>query len=488
MWWRDAVIYQIYVRSFADSNGDGHGDLPGIRSKLDYLEWLGVDAVWLTPVHPSPNADWGYDVSNYRDIHPDYGTLEDLDALVDDAKRRGIKVLIDLVPNHTSSEHPWFKDRAKRDWYVWADEPNNWESTFGGPAWTKRPDVGRYYLHNFLPEQPDLDWWNPEVRAAFEEILAFWFDRGVAGFRIDVAHALVKDKELRDNPFVGKAKDRREERIYNMNRPEVHDVYRRWREIARGYDPERVLLGETWVAEPKELVKYYGDDDELQLGMYFPFTQADFDAAHLRPIVERWERILPPTAWPSWCGSNHDLPRFPTRWCAGDEAKIRCALTILLTLRGTPLLYYGDEVGMEQVEIPENEQLDRAHSRDGCRTPMPWTREPDGEWWLRWGDTTRNVEDMRADPTSILHLCRDLIALRRELHGPYAPIDGPDGVWAWRRGDSALVAVNLSDRPHVVRGIGGSVGRDTSGARTGEAVEGELRLEPWEGVVLLTGT
>ena len=486
MWWRDAVIYQIYVRSFADANGDGHGDLPGIRSKLDYLQWLGIDAIWLTPVHPSPNADWGYDVSDYLDIHPDYGTLEDFDGLVADADARGIKVVIDLVPNHTSDRHPWFRDPAKRDWYVWADEPNNWESTFGGPAWTKHPDVGRYYLHNFLPEQPDLDWWNPEVRRAFEEILAFWFDRGVAGFRIDVAHALVKDRELRDNPIVGKAADRREERIHNMNRPEVHDVYRRWRELARGYDPERLLLGETWVADPKSLVEYYGNDDELHLAMNFPFTQADLDAAALRPILERWESILPPSAWPVWCGSNHDLVRFPTRWCGGDEAKIRCALMILLTVRGTPLLYYGDEVGMEQVEIPEDEQLDRAHSRDGCRTPMPWTREAVGEWWLRWGDTTRNVEDMRSDPTSILHLCRDLIALRRELRGPYTPVDSSAGVWAWRRGESGVVAINLSNAPGAVRRVAGTVRRDTSGSRAGEAVEGELRLGPWQGVIVLT--
>ena len=204
MWWRDAVLYQIYVRSFADANGDGHGDLPGIRSKLDYLEWLGVDAIWLTPIHPSPNADWGYDVSDFHGVHPDYGTLDDLDALVADAGARGMKIVLDLVPNHTSSEHPWFSDPAKRDWYVWADEPNNWTSTFGGSAWTKHPEVGRYYLHNFLPEQPDLNWWNDGVRDEFEETLRFWFDRGIAGFRIDVAHALVKDAELRDNPSVGK--------------------------------------------------------------------------------------------------------------------------------------------------------------------------------------------------------------------------------------------------------------------------------------------
>src|SRR5215210_4708775 len=200
MWWRDGVIYQVYVRSFADGNADGHGDLPGLRSKLDYLEWLGVDAVWLTPVHPSPNEDWGYDVADFYGVHPDYGTLEDLDELVRDAGDRGIRILLDLVPNHTSDRHPWFGDPAKRDWYVWAEKPNNWRSTFGGPAWTFHSEVRKYYLHNFLPEQPDLNWWNDKLRDEFDRILRFWFDRGIAGFRIDVAHALVKDRNLRDNP------------------------------------------------------------------------------------------------------------------------------------------------------------------------------------------------------------------------------------------------------------------------------------------------
>jgi alpha-glucosidase len=483
VWWRDAVVYQVYVRSFADANGDGHGDLPGLRSRLDHLAWLGVDALWLTPVHPSPDADWGYDVADYLGVHPDFGTMDDLDGLVADAGARGIRVLLDLVPNHTSDRHPWFSEHP--DWYVWADEPNNWESTFGGSAWTRHAETGRWYLHNFLPEQPDLDWWRPEVRAAFEEILRFWFDRGIAGFRIDVAHSLVKDPLLRDNPVVGEADDRREERVYNMNRPEVHDVYRRWRAIAREYDPERLLLGETWVAEPRELAKYYGDDDELHLAMNFPFVEAPLAADAMRPIVERWESVLPESAWPVWCGSNHDVVRFPTRWCDGDEAKIRCALLILLTLRGTPILYYGDEIGMEQVAIPEAEQRDRAHSRDGCRTPMQWSRDASAEWWLRWGDTTRNVEDMRADPTSVLHLCRDLIAVRRGLHGRYASLDAPDGVWAWRRGDSAVVAVNLSERAATVHGVTGSVRIDTRRGREGEPVAGALRLDPWEGAVVL---
>ena len=477
MWWRDAVLYQVYLRSFADGNGDGHGDLEGLRSKLEYLEWLGVDAVWLTPVHPSPNHDWGYDVADYYGVHPDYGTLDELDALVADAGRRGLKVLLDLVPNHTSDQHPWFAVPEHRDWYVWAKRPNNWESVFGGPAWTLDERSGEYYLHNFLPEQPDLDWWNDDVRAEFERILRFWFDRGIAGFRIDVAHGLVKDSLLRDDP------DPKERRMA-MHQREVHDIYRRWRALAREYGPERLLLGETWVEDLLDLARYYGDDDELHLAMNFRFVEADLDAAELRAVVEASTNAFPSDAWPVWCSSNHDIVRFPTRWCMGDESKIRCGLLVLLGLRGTPILYYGDELGMEQVAIPEREQLDRAHQRDGARTPMPWSSAPDGEWWIRHGDLTRNVADMRDDPTSTLAFTRELIQVRKRLPQPMASIQAPDGVWAWRRGESAVVAVNLSDRAATVDGVQGAVALDTGGARRGEAVAGTLRLGAWEGVVV----
>jgi alpha-glucosidase len=490
MWWRDGVIYQVYVRSFADADGDGHGDLAGLRSKLDYLAWLGVDTVWLTPINPSPNEDWGYDVSDYVDVHPDYGTLADLDELVGDAEARGLRIVLDLVPNHTSDRHPWFHDPAKRNWYVWADKPNNWRSTFGGPAWTFHDEAGRYYLHNFLPEQPDLDWWNEEVRAEFDRILRFWFERGIAGFRIDVAHALVKDKHLRDNPRRTSG-DVRKERVFNMNQPEVHDVYKRWRKLADSFDPPRIFVGETWVSDVDDLARYYGTDDQLHMAMNFPFTLAPLRASALRGVVERTEHAYPREAWPVWTGSNHDIVRFPTRWCGGDEAKIRCALLILLTLRGTPILYYGDELGMEQVAIPPDEQLDRAHSRDGARTPMPWTRTPEQEWWLRHGDTTRNVEDMRDDPTSTLAFTQSLLALRRsspELQaGAYSTIQAGPGVWAWRRGEGAAVAVNLSERPRVVRGVQGTIRAATSAGREGEDVSGAVRLAPWEGAVMLSG-
>ena len=486
-WWREGVLYQVYVRSFADANGDGHGDLEGVRSKLDYLEWLGVDGVWLTPIHPSPNHDWGYDVADFYGVHADYGTLDDLDALVADAKRRGIAIVLDLVPNHTSSEHEWFRDPAKRDWYVWTDEPNNWRSTFGGSAWTFDPDVGRYYLHNFLPEQPDLNWWNEEVRAEFDRILRFWFDRGIAGFRIDVAHGIVKDRELRNNPRLSRG-DVRTERTYNMNRPEVHDLFRRWRRLGDAYEPPRLWIGETWVSDVAELARYYGANDELHLAMNFPFTLGPFRAPALRGIVEAAERAYTADAWPVWCGSNHDIVRFPTRWARGDEAKIRCALLVLLTLRGTPILYYGDELGLEQVPIPKDEQLDRAHSRDGARTPMPWGPRSHGQWWIRHGDLTRNVEQMRDDPRSTLSFTRELLALRSAApalqSGSYATVAAGPGVWAWRRGDSALVAVNLSDRRRIVRGVEGTIRLDTRQERNGEAVSGRLELEPWAGAIV----
>ena len=323
------------------------------------------------------------------------------------------------------------------------------------------------------------------MREEFAKTLRFWFDRGIAGFRIDVAHALIKDEQLRDNPVVGKAKDRREERVYNMNRPEVHEIYRRWRTIAREYDPQRLLLGETWVSDPAELAKYYGDDDELHLPMIFPFTLAHLDAAELREIVEGTEQTFPRYAWPVWCGSNHDIVRFPTRWCAGDESKIRCALMVLLGLRGTPILYYGDELGMEQVAIPAPEQLDTAHSRDGARTPMPWMPTADRAWWIRHGDLTRNVEDMRADETSTLWFTRELLDARRAFSPSMTTLDTHDGAWAWRRGGSAVVAVNLGEQSAEVRGVHGRIRVDTRGARRGESVEGALRLGPWEGAVVL---
>ena len=392
-WWQRRVLYQIYPRSFADSNGDGIGDLPGVIEHLDYLEWLGVGGIWLNPIYPSPNADWGYDVADYCDVHPDFGTLADVDRLIDAANELGVEIVLDLVPGHSSDEHPWFSDPVKRDWYIWADEPGEDTSVFGGSAWTERD--GRWYFHAFHVKQPNLNWFNDEVGDAFDEILRFWFDRGVAGFRIDVAHDFIRDGEGR------------------VRREVTHEILRRWRRIADRYDPPRILIGETWVHDLSELITFYGQGDELHMAFNFPFVFASLE--DLPDVVARTEALLPPGAWPIWTLSNHDVIRFPTRICGGDERKIRRAVETLLTLRGTPVLYQGDELGLEQVEVPASRVRDVA-DRDGCRTPLPWTRE--GGWrdpWLPLGDTSRNVADERGDPGSILNFVRELIASRADV-------------------------------------------------------------------------
>ena len=406
MWWRDGLLYQVYPRSFADSDGDGVGDLRGITARLDHLEWLGVDGLWLNPTFPSPNADWGFDVSDYRGVHPELGTLEDLDELVARAGERGIRVLLDLVPNHTSDEHPWFRER--REFYVWREgrdggPPNNWKSIFGGPAWTRDAATGEWYLHNFDPKQPDLDWWNEEVHAEFDDILRYWLDRGIAGFRIDVAHGIVKDRELRDNPEATDEDAEHFQRlgqrpVFSMNRPEVHDVLRRWRKLSDPYGG--VLVGETYVHDVETLARFYGDGvDELHLAFNFVFLLAEFDTATLAPVVAETEALLPERAWPVWTLGNHDLTRFPTRWAEGDPGLARCALMLLLTLRGTPVLYYGDELAMPQAQIPPERVVDPeagrdpGSGRDGARTPMPWSDEPGAEFttpdvdpWLPFGE------------------------------------------------------------------------------------------------------
>jgi alpha-glucosidase len=499
-WWRDGVLYQVYVRSFADSNGDGVGDLAGLTARLDHLEWLGIAGIWLSPTMPSPNADWGYDVADYQDVHPELGTLADLDDLIAEAGRRGIRVLLDLVPNHTSDRHPWFSEartsRAspRRDWYVWADArpdgspPNDWPSVFDGPAWTFDTTTGQYYLHQFLTEQPDLNWWNNEVRDAFDEILRFWFDRGVAGFRIDVAHSIVKDPELRTLD----------------THPGVHDVLRRWRKLADAADPQRILLGETHVRKVELMAAFYGTgEDELHLAFNFPFVYADFDA-RLAGVVAETEVLLPRTAWPVWTGSNHDAGRFPTRWCGGDEARTRLALMAILTLRGTPVLYYGDEIGMTEAELRPEQLRDPVGlrrwpdeaGRDPMRTPMQWSPAEGAGFtdagavpWLPFGDHPKcNVEDQRDDPASVLSFTRELVALRRRLRdlrsGAYTQLDAPAGTWAWRRGGSVVVALNLSDQEARVQGVEGTIAASTSPAGRGDAVSGALALGAWTGVVV----
>ncbi len=516
------MLYQIYPLSFADSNGDGFGDLPGIIDRIEYLAWLGIDGIWLSPITVSPNQDWGYDVADYCAVQPELGTLADVDRLVSTAAAHGIRVLFDFVPNHTSDEHPWFVESRSspssgtRDWYVWADPqpdgspPNNWLSSFGGPAWKLDPATQQFYMFNHLSSQPDLNWWNDDVRAEFDRILRFWFDRGIAGFRIDVCNLIVKDALLRDNPPATPADDPGAQAIgqrivYNGNRPEVHDVIRHWRSIADTYDEPRVLIGETPVEQSDELARFYGRNaDELHLAFNFPFITAPLAAGPLREIVEETEALLPPDAWPAWTGSNHDMSRLASRWCGNDPARIRVALLMLLMLRGTPVLYQGDEIGLGDVEVAHERMRDPLGvrywpvyaGRDGMRTPMHWSGSSDGGFtapgvtpWLPLGDTTaRNVESQSADPGSILTLTRDLIALRREHDdlraGFYETIVAPDRAWAWRRGSQFVVVVNLSDAMCELGGASGRVRISTDRSRDNEPVSPQLRVGAWEGLVV----
>jgi alpha-glucosidase len=516
-WWQGAVLYQIYVRSWADSNGDGYGDLPGIIQRLDHLSWLGVDGIWLSPTMPSPDADWGYDISDYTGVHPDLGTLDDLDHLIAAAGRRNIRVLLDLVPNHTSSAHPWFvdaassRDAAHRDYYVWADSapgggpPNNWLDATGRPAWQWDGPTGQYYLHNYLPSQPDLNWWEPAVHEEFRRILEFWFGRGVAGFRIDVAHGLYKDALLRDNPpepdpgpLTGRFGLRP---VYSANRPQAHEVYRDWRRLAERYAPPRLLLGETWVGDLARLATFYGDNDELQLAFNFPFVFSGFTAPELSGVVGQTLAALPPGACPAWAASNHDVSRLATRWCGGDERKARLALLMLATLPGTTVLYYGDEIGMTDVDVPPELRRDEMTrggtnpqgNRDRARTPMRWDRSPSAGFtapgvtpWLPVGHIPPGgtVADQRADPGSVLRLCRDLIAVRHEELGGltgYQRLPAPPGQWAYRVGD-LTVAANFADRAAAVTSPVGEVLLGTAGPRP-VPVGGGLVLAPWEGII-----
>jgi alpha-glucosidase len=519
-WWREGALYQIYPRSYQDTTGDGIGDLPGVIRRLDHLQWLGIRGVWLSPVTVSPNADYGYDVADFCDVDPTLGTLADVGTLVDEAAARGIKVLLDLVPNHTSIDHPWFqesrssRESPKRDWYVWADPkpdgsaPNNWVSSFGGSAWTLDEKSGQYYLQNFLPEQADLNWWNEEVRDEFDRILRFWFDKGVSGFRIDVAHMVIKDRELRDNPPATETDPimdqiRGQVAVYNTCRPEVHDVHRRLRAVADSYDPPRILVGETFVEHVEDIIPFYGDGDELNLAFNIPFLHTPLEASALREMIERTEELMPEGCTPVWTGSNHDVPRFPTRWAENDPARARCALMMLMTLRGSVFLYEGDEIGMVDTPLTREQMVDPVsiryypvYGRDGARTPMQWTAAPGAGFtepgvapWLPFGDLTVNVEDQRRDPESFLSLCRDLIGVRDALpdlrNGAYASLDAPDGVLAYQRGERTVVALNLGAEPASLDGVTGTIRVATRRSRDDERVDATLRLDPGDGAVVL---
>jgi alpha-glucosidase len=445
VWWQDAVVYQIYPRSFQDSDGDGIGDLPGIEQRLDHLAWLGVDALWLSPIYPSPMHDFGYDVADYKGVDPVFGTLEDFDRLVASARERGLRVLLDLVPCHTSIEHPWFREHP--DWYIWADEPNNWLSAFGGSAWSKLD--GRWYLHSFYPEQPDLDWRNPEVIAAMQDALRFWIDRGAAGYRVDAIDRLLKDPELRDDPPAtepfGLPVSEQEALLaltHSRNAPDTGEALARIREAVA----DSLLVGEVYLPS----ARWQPYLEHLDVAFAFELLHAEWDGELLRRAIEATTRR--PGA--AWVMSNHDFGRLVTRFGAPNA---RAAALMLLTLPGPAFLYQGDEIGLG--DGPGGERaFDRA-GRDRFRHPMQWDASPaggftSGDPWLPAVDPERtNVEAQRDDPRSTLSLVRDLLTLRRVLGDGLELLDSAPGVLAYRRGDH-VVAVNTTaeERPVPIGG------------------------------------
>jgi alpha-glucosidase len=438
VWWSDAVVYQIYPRSFQDSDGDGIGDLDGIRSRLDYLAWLGVDALWMSPIYPSPLADFGYDVSDYTAIDPVFGSFAEFDALVEEAHARGLRVLMDVVPCHTSIEHRWFREHP--DWYIWRDEPNNWVSAFGGSAWTQRGE--RFYLHSFYPEQPDLDWRNPEVVAAMQEVLRFWLARGVDGYRIDAIDRLLKDKELRDEPPATEPfglplmdEERTLARVYSVNAPDTGEALAKIR-AACG---DAFLVGEVYLPS----AKWQPYLEHLDVAFAFELLHSPWEVEPLRRAIDATTRR--PGA--AWVMSNHDFGRLATRFGAENA---RAAALLLLTLPGTAFLYQGDEIGQREGPLGET-RYDRA-GRDRHRHPMQWTGDSKGgfttgEPWLPLIDPhLHNVADQRDDPDSMLALVRRLIELRRTLGPGLRLLDGAEGVLALERGHH-VVAINTTAEP-----------------------------------------
>jgi alpha-glucosidase len=484
-WWKSAVLYQIYPRSFADSDGDGVGDLRGILARLPHLTELGVDALWLSPIFASPMADFGYDISDYTAIDPLFGSLADFDALLAAAHTRGLKVILDFVPNHTSDQHAWFREsrasrqNAKRDWYIWRDPapdggpPNNWLSEFGGPAWQFDEATGQYYYHAFLKEQPDLNWRNRDVAAAMHDVMRFWLKRGVDGFRLDAIWHLIEDEQCRDNPRnpdyqPGDPPDKSLLPIYSGDRPEVHDALRAMRQVIDEF-PDRLMIGEIYLPF-KQLMAYYGRDlGGTHLPFNFALLKAPWQARAIAKLIDDYEAVLPPGAWPNWVLGNHDKPRVAGRV---GEAQARVAAMLLLTLRGTPTLYYGDEIGLPQATIPPELVQDPYEKnvpglglgRDGCRTPMQWDASrfagfSQGRPWLPITQDAahRNVESERADPGSLYNLYRRLIALRRQhpalATGSYRPVAAEGDTLAYTRekdSERFLVVFNLGTAPAAV--------------------------------------
>ena len=519
-WWQSGVIYQVYPRSFQDSDGDGIGDLNGIVARLDHLVALGVDAVWISPIFPSPMADFGYDVSDYCDVDPIFGTLADFDRLLEAAHGRGLKVLLDYVPNHTSDRHPWFaesrssRENGRRDWYIWRDPapgggpPNNWISEFGGSAWSLDEQTGQYYYHAYLAEQPDLNWRNPEVRKAMLDVLRFWFERGVDGFRVDAIANLIKDEDLHDNPpnpdwREGMGPEFSLIRMYSRDRPEVHEPILQMRRVADEHG-DRLMIGEAYLPIDR-MMAYYGTD---LTGFHLPFNfhliSTDWTPPAVAALIDEYEKALPPGAWPNWVLGNHDRSRVASRI---GPAQARVAAMLLLTLRGTPTIYQGEEIGMSDVPISADRVRDPWErnvpglglGRDPVRTPMPWTAErnggfTEGDPWLPLGPDheAASVEAQARDPRSVLSLYRALLALRRAepalAVGNIAPVAATEQVLAYERRDGdrrLLVALNMSaEACRIDVPAGAAVRLSTRLDRAGETLSGALSLGPDEGCIV----
>lgn len=534
LWWQLGVIYQIYPRSFMDSDSDGIGDLAGIIQRLDYLsDTLGIDAIWISPFYPSPMADFGYDIADYTNVDPIFGDLEKFDQLVSEAHQRNLKVIIDFVPNHCSDQHPWFEEsrssrtNPKRDWFIWQDAkpdgspPNNWLSVFGGSAWEWDQATDQYYLHSFLKEQPDLNWRNPQVKEAMSEVLRFWLERGVDGFRIDVVHFIMKDPEFRDNPlkptvdrtlhkFLGEYDS--QIHLHDQAHPDVHPIYKKWRQLLDRYsaDRPRVSIGEVHIFDWQKWASYFGRElDELHLPFNFQLLGVEWQADKVRGIVDSLENVLPPGAWPNYVLGNHDETRLATR--LGTQGA-RLAAMLLLTLRGTPTIYYGDEIGMTDVSIPPEEQQDPwgkrvpGLGRDGCRTPMQWDDRPHAGFsppdsprtWLPLNKDyhQNNVEAQLHQAASLLNLYRKLLSYRKSKPalqiGTYSPINGVnEDCFAFRRHQPTYppltIVLNFSDKELTLKLNGGGMGLIVISTHLDreERVElTELHLRSYEGVII----
>ena len=524
-WWQSGVIYQVYPRSFQDTNGDGIGDLAGIERRLDHLVDLGVDAVWISPIYPSPMVDFGYDVADYCGVHPMFGTMADFDRLLAAAHVRGLKMLLDFVPNHSSDQHPWFlesrssRDNPKRDWYIWRDPapgggpPNNWISDFGGSAWEWDAATGQYYYHAMLVEQPDLNWRDPGLKAAMLDAMRFWLDKGVDGFRVDILWHMIKHADFPDNPanpawHEGMADMHKVLQLHSTDQPEVFSIAEEMRALADSYG-DRVLVGEIYL-RIERLMAYYGKDGEgVHLPFNFQLIDAEWDARHLHRLIADYEAALPEKGWPNWVLGNHDRPRIATRV---GEAQARVAAMLLLTLRGTPTIYYGDEIGLADGVIPPDRVQDPRElrepglgfGRDPVRTPMQWDGSAnagftEGEPWLPlhpdW--PTRNVAAQQEEPGSMLALYRDLLRLRRAhpalAIGSMRMIEADVDVLAYERvheGGRLVVVLNLgAASPRVTMpGEGFVCLLSTCQRRVRQGYTTELTLAPNEGLILMMDT